>query len=61
MLGHSHQSTPRVEFALVGDCAQQLSSMRRWLKQAITLAYAWGIVGAATTQRLIDRLGLRSE
>jgi hypothetical protein len=54
---NNHQSTPR----LIGDCAQQLSWMRRCLKQAITLVYAWGVMGPATTQHLIDCHGLWSD
>jgi hypothetical protein len=55
MRGHNHQSTSRAEFALM------VSWTRRWLKQAITLVYASGVVGAATTQRLIDHFELWSD
>jgi len=59
------------EFALLRECARSLRWLRRYarvvrwlranLKRAITFPYAWGMVGAATTQLLIDRSCLRSD
>ena len=59
------------ELAFLRECARYLRSLRRnarvrgWLcaklKQAITFPYEWGMTGAATTQLLIDRCGLRSD
>jgi|SRR5262245_5520171 len=53
--------TTRTELVLLRDCAKDLEWLRRSLKHAITLAYAWGVMGAATTQRLIDRFELWSD
>jgi hypothetical protein len=35
--------------------------LRSKLKQAITFVYAWGIIDAATAQRLIDRFQVWSD
>jgi hypothetical protein len=48
------QPTTRAELALIRDSAQQLRWLRPKLKQAITFAYAWGVIDATTTQRLIN-------
>jgi hypothetical protein len=47
-------SLTRAALSLLLACTQDLSRLRRKLKQAITLAYAWGVIDAATTQRLIN-------
>jgi len=56
------------ELVLLRECARSLRWLRRYarvarwlrakLKLAITVPYAWGLMGAATTQRLIDHLEL---
>jgi hypothetical protein len=63
---HVHERAPsssltRVACAFLMRCAQHLSWPRPKLKQAITLAYAWGVIDAATTQRLVDRYELWSD
>jgi hypothetical protein len=59
------------ELALLRECARSVRWLRRYthvvrwlrakLKWAITFPYAWGVMGAATTQRLIDRYALWSD
>jgi hypothetical protein len=34
--------------------------LRRCLKRLVTLAYCWGMISAASTQRLVDRFELWS-
>jgi hypothetical protein len=51
-------SLTRAALSLLLACTQDLSWLRRKLKQAITLAYAWGVIDAVTAQCLIDRLEL---
>jgi hypothetical protein len=50
----------RAELALIPDSAQELRWLRPKLKQAITFAYAWGVIDATTTQHLINRFELWS-
>jgi len=67
----SYQPITCHELALLRECARSLRWLRRYarivrwlrakLKQAIMFPYARGMVGAATTQRLIDRYQLRRD
>jgi hypothetical protein len=66
-----NQAITRGELAFLRECARHLKWLgryaraRRWLratlKGMITLGYERAVVGAATTQRLIDRFELRSD
>jgi hypothetical protein len=55
------QPITRGELALIRDCAQKVRWLRPKLKHAITVAYARGVIDAATTQRLVDGFELWSD
>jgi hypothetical protein len=56
-----HQGATRRELTLLRDCYRDLRWLRQKLKLTITVAYAWGIIDAATAQRHVDRFELWSD